>query len=98
MNIVSMLHNQTTGRYHPILFYYAPPPSGDTAEMARYRSKGHHTIGFDDRDTAVFEAADIARRTNAKMACGGDIVWPGDELPAMTCWFADLNGVLQPVL
>ena len=99
MNIVSMLHNQATNRYHPILFGYSPPPSGDLDSGARrYRSRGHHTAGFDTRDEALNGAEELAEKAApAECATGGDIAWDGEGVPAMTLWFGKLDGVLQPL-
>ena len=47
-----MLMNTATGRWHPILFRPAPAPSGDVHGFERYRSKGHHTEGFDTEPAA----------------------------------------------
>lgn len=99
MNIVSMLHNKTTNRYHPILFGYSPPPSGDLDSGAqRYRSRVHHTDGYDTRDEAMNGAAQLADKCQpAECALAGDIEWDGEGVPAMTLWFAKLDGVLQPM-
>ena len=52
---VGILVNLATGRFHPIVFRPAPLPGG--ASLAdgteRYRSKGHHTNGFDTEEEAV---------------------------------------------
>lgn len=39
--VVGMLHNVATNRYHPILFYWSPQPSGEPSDTAqRYKSRG----------------------------------------------------------
>lgn len=98
MQIVGMLHNQASGRFHPILFYYAPPPSGDLDSGARrYRSKGHHTAGLDTREAALVAAQALANQTGATQALEGDIEWDGEGVPAMTLWFGSQAGVLRPM-
>lgn len=99
MQIVSMLRNQVTGRYHPILFYYAPPPSGDLDSGARrYRSKGHHTAGLGTRDEALVAAQALAQQTGAVPSLDSDIAWDGEGVPAMTLWFGAQEGLLRPMV
>lgn len=43
----AMLHNQRTGRYHPLPFYHSPLPSESATDRTiRFKSVGHHTDGF----------------------------------------------------
>ena len=43
--VIATLHNDKTDRWHPIFFVESPLP-GDCLAV-RYKSKGHHTDGFD---------------------------------------------------
>jgi hypothetical protein len=99
MFIVAMLHNTVNDKYHPIVFRYAPPPSGDLENKAqRYKSAGHHTEGFDSREIAVEAAKIIASKCGeAELALEGDILWEDLEMPALVLWFSTLNDKLQPV-
>lgn len=99
MQIVSILHNQATQRFHPILFAYAPPPGGDQEGGARrYRSRGHHTAGLDTWDEAVAQAHDLVGRAGASvLALESAIDWDGSGVPAMLLWFARCEGKLSPM-
>lgn len=81
-----MLKNTATGRWHPILFCPAPPPSGDVVGFRRHRSKGHHTVGF---DTEAFAMSDISQHISEGRGwwSGMSWTWDGTEVPAMTGWF-----------
>ena len=41
-----ILHNTKLNRWHPILFWECPPPSGHLGACFRWKSRGHHTSGF----------------------------------------------------
>ena len=81
-----MLKNTATGRWHPILFRPAPAPSGDVNGFERYRSKGHHTPGF---DTEAEAKAHIDEHIEADRGwwSGAAWEWDGSGVPAMTEWF-----------
>jgi hypothetical protein len=74
-----ILRNRLTGRFHPIVFRYAPPPSGGS----RYKSIGHHTDGFDTLDQAEEYIASRSEWTNTGMRWN----WSGEDVPALTVWF-----------
>lgn len=79
------LKNEKTGRFHPILFRPAPPPSGDDDLMAqRYRSIGHHTDGFD----SIEAAHEFVKNETAMTDVGVVWSWDGEGIPAMTEWFS----------
>jgi hypothetical protein len=83
---VGMLHNTATNRYHPIVFRPAPSPgngSGPTKAF-RYRSKGHHTVGFDTKEEAMRSITDQP----AFEWSGLELAWDGTDVPAMTWWFS----------
>jgi hypothetical protein len=57
-------------------------------------------VGFDTRDAAIAEC----RRMSENPECGGrlciekDFAWDGEDTPAMVVFFAEVDGVLQPVM
>jgi hypothetical protein len=95
--IIANLHNTKTDRYHPILFEERQLPGG--GGPTRHKSRGHHTVGFDTRDEAIAECVKMSENPD----CGGrlcvekDFPWDGEGVPATVVFFAELNGVLQPV-
>lgn len=98
--IVAMLLNQATNRYHPVVFAMAPLPGGHTSEGGeRYKTRGHHTTGFESRDEAVAfaEKEYVARIPGGRPALGGDILWDGQDTPAMSIFFGTVNGELRPL-
>ena len=98
INIISMLHNSKTGRYHPIAFTCAPMPGPPTDLGAeRYRSRGHHTAGFTDRAEAIASAQGMIKQWPADLALDGDIEWDGEDVPATTLWFGKVDGILRPL-
>lgn len=81
--------NTTTERFHPIVYWECPPPSGTLGDKARWKSKGHHTVGFETIDEAIVEVLDICRRQKEILE-GGEIYyddtgvaveWDSSELP-----------------
>jgi len=89
LTIVGNVHNIATDRHHPIVFRYAPTPSG----CDRYKSIGHHTDGFDTRDAAI----EFINHTLTKHFPGcqvnvdKDYAWDGSGTPAMVI-FPDDTG------
>jgi hypothetical protein len=81
--IAGMLINEATNRYHPIIFYPAPLPGGDMKVFPRYKSKGHHTIGFDTLD----EAQAYLKANPDWFDTGLTWKWDGVEMPAMVIFF-----------
>ena len=77
----SMLHNKLTNRYHPILFTGSPRPSDTEGECNRYRSRGHHTEGFDTLDEADEFAKTDAERLGG-FYDGVIFEWDGEGIPA----------------
>lgn len=97
--IVGMLHNTKANRFHPILFCEDPlpgPPSQD--KPCRHKSKMHHTSGFDTREAALVNAKELTERTRARECLAADFPWDGEDIPAMTVYFAEKGGQLEPVL
>lgn len=95
--VFGMLYNTSQKRWHPILFEYHPFPGPDDdrrpdgKELVRVRSKGHHTIGFDSRESAL---ADIRSSCEKIEPCpiideSKDIQWDGEGIPAMSALLVD---------
>ncbi len=85
-----MLVNTSTDppRYHPIIFRYAPSPSGDLDSGARrYKSSGHHTKGFDTLEEAM---ASIQAQPSWQWT-GFAWEWDGKGIPAMVEWFSKIE-------
>jgi len=86
MNPCGMLKNTATGRFHPIVFRYAPPPSGDlSGGFRRYKSIGHHTKGFDTLEEAITHVKEHSEWEWTEMVWE----WDGEGVPAMVEWFAE---------
>ena len=51
--VLLLLFNTQTERWHPILYWECPPPSGKLGDCWRWKSKGHHTVGFTSREDAI---------------------------------------------
>ncbi len=90
--LIMMLKNKSKNTYHPILYFEAPLPGGYESEgnqkIIRYKSKGHRTTGFIDRQEAVnsIETKMVAKIKemgyNLNKELDGDIEWEGIEIPA----------------
>jgi len=91
--LMKMLVDTSTGKFHPIMYLESPLPGGDEANktLVRYKSKGHYTIGFSDRD----EAVQSAMGNQAKLESMGyrfnhelenDMPWDGSGIPADICF------------
>ena len=102
--VVANLHNLKDERWHPIVFRLNPTPSG----MNRYKSVGHHTVGFDTREASIQECQNIVDRTlkensfvgaDPKLCIGKDFPWDGEDIPAMTAYFGeDDDGKTIPLM
>jgi hypothetical protein len=60
--VMNILHNVNTNTYHPCYYYEAPMPGGksiDEQGFLRYKSKGHHTSGFDTLEKAQEAAKNL---------------------------------------
>ena len=90
--LVMMLKNTSQNIYHPIVYFEAPLPGGYESEgnkkLIRYKSKGHRTTGFTDRQEAINS---IATEMEAKLKemgynlhkeLNGDLEWDGVDIPA----------------
>lgn len=83
---VGMLHNTATNRYHPILFRPGPPPSEQISDPAhRFKSRGHHTAGFDTLEEAIREV----RSHEDWIWTGRTWAWDGTGVPALVEFFSN---------
>ena len=100
--VFSILKNTATGRFHPILFTERPLP-GPPADNKpiRWKSFGHHTMGFDTREEALAsirggkeEVED--RFGTLRFAVKNDFEWDGNGIPAIVHLFTteDLSDTL----
>lgn len=82
--IVAILHNTKENRWHPIVFKLTPLPGNP--EIKRYRSVGHHTKGFSNREEAIAYCRSTSEwlLKDARLELDTDIEWDGNEIPAMT--------------
>lgn len=83
-----MLVNTVTKRFHPISFQTYPMPGSADAQMTaqRYKSLGHHTVGFDDEESAIAwidEQVKAGKVIKVKQSWE----WDGEGVPAMIAFF-----------
>ncbi len=90
MYIWGMLKNTQTGRFHPIAFRRAPMPGNSDGDGAsqRYKSLGHHTLGFDDIEAAQASVVEAVAKEGGS-DCGILWEWDGEVIPAMVQWFGE---------
>ncbi len=89
--LVMMLHNTKTNMFHPIMYMEKLFPGGFETDgnknIVRYKSKGHRTNGFTDRQQAIDsikpEIQDklTEQGWNVNMELEGDLEWDGEEMP-----------------
>jgi hypothetical protein len=104
--VILMLKNTTTNRFHPIIFWECPMPSQALGSAVRWKSKGHHTEGFEKRDDASAAIQDLAKRHSDMDDLQGAIYfqddvnedghWDGVDNPASVMLF-DLNQLTKYV-
>lgn len=90
--LVMMLKNTSTNTYHPIMYLEAPFCGGDESEgnqkLIRYKSKGHRTTGFTDKQDAIksieTEIESILKEMGYSLnkELDGELEWDGDGIPA----------------
>lgn len=90
--LVMMLKNTSTNRFHPIFYYENFFPGGLDADanknLIRYKSKGHHTAGFDSRETAMESIHnDLVDKIKGQgytpnLELETDLEWDGQGIPA----------------
>lgn len=89
--IIALLLNTKTNRWHPIVFVESPLPGPHTPDKPiRHKSKMHHTGGFDTREEAEAEAKnEIAPKLEiVRLELETVFEWDGNDIPAMTHFFA----------
>ncbi len=84
---VGILKDIQTGRFHPIVFRLSPRPSSQIEDdFQRYKSVGHHTVGFETIEEAKQWADD-----NPNFRFMG-LMWKWnsleEEIPATVCDFS----------
>jgi hypothetical protein len=90
--LVMMLKNTTENTYHPVLYFENPLPGGYESEsnqkLIRYKSVGHRTDGFTDREVAIdtipdeIESKVIEMGFTLNKELDGDLEWDGLDIPA----------------
>lgn len=90
--LIMMLLNTKENTFHPIMYMESLFAGGFDAQInkgvIRYKSKGHHTIGFADRQEALnyIETELIAKLKemgyNVNLELEGDLEWDGLDIPA----------------
>jgi len=82
--LIMMLFNTKEKTYHPILYFEHPLPG--LSEVIRYKSKGHRTTGFKDREEAIAtikpELIDRLPGYKITQELDGDFYWDGIDIPA----------------
>lgn len=85
--LIMMLFNIAEQTYHPII-YFEHPFSGNDNDLYRFKSQGHKTTGFKEREDALtsIEIELIpwvrGRSTQIYKELDGDIPWDGKGIPA----------------
>jgi len=82
--LIMMLFNTSTSTYHPIM-YFEHPFFADT-DLVRFKSKGHRTNGFVDRDMALAtiqpELVDRLGGYSIYKDLDDNLIWDGEDIPA----------------
>lgn len=102
--VITVERNEYTNRFHPFAWREAPLPSADPDEtICRFKSKMHHTAGFETVEEArAFASGEMA--TGIREVFGtatlrlddiGEMAWQPGEVPASVRWM-DREG-LEPV-
>lgn len=95
--IISILYNEKTTKYHPILFRHHGLPGA--CDAPRYKSLGHHTGGFVFRLEALEECAEMSVKLDGEVGLSleKDFLWDGEEMPGMVLLFVEKDGQYLPV-
>lgn len=92
--IITIERNEKTGRFHPFAWYEAPMPSSNGDEpVQRFKSKCHHTAGFDNEDAARAEIPRFSGIIRERFGLAtvradriGQMTWEPSEVPAAVRW------------
>lgn len=91
--LIMMLFNTAKKTWHPIFYYESPLPGPlEEATLARYKSKGHHTTGFENREDALKSCDELRQKliseygSHVVTELGDDQIleWDGEGVPADT--------------
>jgi hypothetical protein len=80
---ICILLNKLTKRWHTIAFQPYPLPGQTGEKYSRYKSIGHHTVGFDTIEDAIAEI----RTHDCFRLVGRVYAWNGLDMPAMVEFF-----------
>lgn len=87
--LIKMLFNTTDKTYHPILYTESPLPSYTPEDkFTRFKSKGHHTIGFKEKEDAlehiqvdIMQSPALSDASFIEQYEGEVLPWDGREIP-----------------
>lgn len=100
-SLILIITNTKRGTFHPVILLESPIPGGGLAYgkhsehldgAARYKSKMHHTSGFDTREAAIENANNnLAPRVKEAFPLFPDmkidtdyiVEWDGEGIPAL---------------
>lgn len=85
--IFAMLRNTATDRWHPLLFRPAPLPGDPEFSIPRYKSKGHHTEGFDTEQEGKTYIAAMCEKHGFEDRSSIIFDWNGEGIPAAVSHF-----------
>lgn len=81
---ISVLFNTKENTYHPMMYFEKPFP-GDSSNLIRFKSHGHRSIGFKDREEALKTIQpEIKDRSEGYLFyedLKNDIKWNGEGIP-----------------
>jgi malate synthase len=80
-DVACLILNTATNRWHPLVMRPSPQPSWKAPEAVRYKSRGHHTEGFDTRAEAERWNQTKARE-QGWLLDGAVLKWNGEDIPA----------------
>ena len=90
--LIMMLKNTKENTYHPIMYFESPFAGGHendgNQKIIRYKSKGHTTKGFNDRNEAItsidveIECKLKEMGYNINRELDADLYWDGLGIPA----------------
>lgn len=85
-----MLFNTKNNTWHTIYFVEKPFPGEGVNKVVRYKSKGHHTTGFDTKEKAIDSIsglidniASVGMYQKPTIDIEGYCEWDGNGIPAM---------------
>lgn len=101
ITLIALLFNYKENRWHPIIFRDAPLPGPfDDTKPKRYKSKGHHPLGFATREEAEANIKENLDKMKAqgypepRVYTNGDIKWDNEDFPAMIAFEGEDGTIL----